>query len=222
MNGDLSWSQVDISRCSALNSFPDTLSSETLSRLLTKLDCLSICVGQTDQHFIKMVVAKKGRKIFSRDGKVAAYVDDDTCTSTVRTADCQLISPAIKCQSCQTYRENLRAMYNRWRKCQEFDGSDTSSHKNDRYLNTPEKKARLDGLRKRVHAEEVKRLKDKVNKLLGQGETVDNELSSDLLEIMHENADQIRNAYPENSFSRLFWDEQHLLRIHVKFNGIQF
>ena len=57
-------------------------------------------------------------------------------------------------------------------------------------------------------AEEVKRLKDKVNKLLGQGETVDNELSSDLLEIMHENADQIRNAYPENSFSRLFWYEQ--------------
>ena len=56
--------------------------------------------------------------------------------------------------------------------------------------------------------EEVKRLKDKVRTLLKQGDMVDSELHSDLLHIMNENVDQIRKAYPENSFSRLFWDEQ--------------
>lgn len=60
----------------------------------------------------------------------------------------------------------------------------------------------------RVHAaEEVKRLKEKVRKLHEQGETVDNELHSDLLNIMNENVDQVCKAYPDNSFTRLFWDE---------------
>lgn len=45
--------------------------------------------------------------------------------------------------------------------------------------------------------EEVRRLKDKVHKLLEWGDTLDQELSSDLLTIMN-----------ENSFSRLFWEEQ--------------
>ena len=57
-------------------------------------------------------------------------------------------------------------------------------------------------------AEEVKRLKEKVRTLLKQGDTVDSELHSDFLHIMNENVDQIRKAYPENGFSRLFWDEQ--------------
>ena len=190
-------------------SFPRTLTAETLSLLLTKLDGLSICAGQPDAHFVKMVAAKKG-KIISPDGKVTAHIDDDTCTKTVCTGDCELICPTTKCESCKPYRANLRSMYNRWSKQRAFDGSDTSSHTNDRYLNTPEKKAKLDGLRKRVHAaeEEVKRLKDKVRTLLKQGDTVDSELHFDLLHIMNENVDQIRKAYPENSFSRLFWDEQ--------------
>lgn len=54
----------------------------------------------------------------------------------------------------------------------------------------------------------MKRLKDKVRTLQEQGETLDSELYSDLLGIMKKNADEVRKAYPENSFSRLFWDEQ--------------
>lgn len=212
---DLSWSlyvnqhHVDTSKCGALKSFPKTLNAGRLSQLLTKLDGLSVCAGQSDVHFVKMVAAKKG-KIVSPDGKVAAYVDDDSYTKTVRTADCELICPSAKCESCKAYRANLRSIYNRWSKQRGFDGSDTSSHTNDRYLNTPEKKAKMDSLRKRAHnaEEEVKRLKDKVRTLLQQGENVDNELHSDLVNIMKENADEIRKVYPENSFSRLFWDEQ--------------
>lgn len=44
-------------------------------------------------------------------------------------------------------------MYNRWSKLRACDAVDfTSSHTNDRYFNTPKKKARLDELRKHVQA----------------------------------------------------------------------
>ena len=171
---------------------------------------LSLYVQGSLTYTLSRWLQQKKGKIVSPDGKVAAYVDDDSYTKTVRTADCELICPSTKCESCKAYRANLRSIYNRWSKQRGFDGSDTSSHTNDRYLNTPEKKAKMESLRKRAHnaEEEVKRLKDKVRTLLQQGENVDNELHSDLVSIMKENADQVRKAYPENSFSRLFWDEQ--------------
>ena len=206
---DMSWSlfvyqhHVDITKSSALTSFPFTISSESLTTLLSRLNTLSICIGQPDSHFVKMVSAKKG-KVVSQDGQTVAYVDEG---NTVRTTNCELVSQSSKCQSCKAYRTNLRSMYNRWSKQRACDSTDsTSSHTNDRYLNTPEKKARLDGLRKRVHAaeEEVKRLKEK---LLEHGEAME-EMHSDLLTIMKENTDTIRNTYPENSFPRLFWEEQ--------------
>ena len=84
----------------------DTDCLNSLSLLLTKLDGLSICAGQPDVHFVKMVAAKKG-KIISPDGKVTAYIDDDTCTKTIRTEDCELICPTTKCESCKPYRANF-------------------------------------------------------------------------------------------------------------------
>ena len=212
VNRDMSWSlfvkqhHVDTTKSIALTSFPLTISPESLTNLLAQLNTLSICIGQPDSHFVKMVSAKKG-KVVSPDGRIVAYVDEGL---TVRTTDCEFVSQSSKCQSCKSYRANLRSMYNRWSKYRACDATDsTSSHTNDRYLNTPEKKARLDGLRKRVHAAEgeVKRLKDRVTKLLEHGEPVD-EMHSDLLTIMKENTDTIRSAYPENSFPRLFWEEQ--------------
>ena len=52
----LSWSlfvnkcHVDPSKCGSLKLLPKILNAETLSLLLTKLDGLSICAGQPDQH----------------------------------------------------------------------------------------------------------------------------------------------------------------------------
>ena len=96
-------------------------------------------------------------------------------------------------------------MYSHWSKHRAFDESDTRSHTNDRYLTTPEKKRRFDGLRKSVCSRSNK-AKGESAKL--QGNCMDKELHSDLLHIMHENVDYIRKAYPESSFSHLFWDEQ--------------
>ena len=39
------------------------------------------------------------------------------------------------------------------------------------------------------------------------GQTLDNALNYDLLGIMQDNSDEIRDVYPEGSFRLLFWDE---------------
>ena len=66
--------------------------------LLSALNGLAICTGHQDLHYVKMVVAKKG-KIFSPNGKIAAYVDDDCGTKTVHAAECHVITHSIKCDA---------------------------------------------------------------------------------------------------------------------------
>ena len=215
---DLTWSvffeqrYIDVSKCTTLNSFSPTLDASTFSQLLKNVDELRLCEGQPDNHFVKMVTAKKG-KILSNDGKFVAFVDEVDGKKTVRTCNCELLVSDSKCSSCQSYRSNLRAIYSKWskRQAENVQISDSSSHTNDRYLNTPEKKMKADDLKKRVHAAEasVKRLKEKIKKLTeDHGETIDNELHSDLLSIMQSNNEDVKKAYPEGSFSRLFWEEQ--------------
>lgn len=103
-------------------------------------------------------------------------------------------------------------MYSRWCKRRSVeDISDTSSHSNERYLNTPEKKAKMTKLKERAQAAEkqVKVLKDKIREIMQQqGDTLDPDLNSDFVSIMNSNSDRINASYPEGSFARLFWEEQ--------------
>ena len=213
---DLSWSlfinqhQVDVSRCSALSAFPSAMTVPCFSQLLSDLNRFSVCAGNSDSHFVRMVSAKKG-KVVSSSGSIVAYVDEDSSSKTVRTTDCEFVCTGVRCQQCAPYRCNLRAIYSRWSKGRSCDGSDTSSHTNERYLSTPEKKAKMATLRKKAAAAEegLKRLKDKVQKLQEQqSEPVSEQLNSDLTQIMSDNVDQVHKAYSENSFARLLWDSQ--------------
>ena len=129
-----------------------------------------------------MVLAKKG-KILSSNGKVAAYVDNgcvelngELYRQTVRTSQCEIIGHSVKCSSCTQYRASLRSMHHRWSKRKSNDqqltsttdsSSDTSKFTNERYLNTPEKVAKIGDLRKRAHNAEqtVEKLREKVRKL---------------------------------------------------------
>jgi hypothetical protein len=85
-----------------------------------------------------------------------------------------------------------------------------SKHTNDRYLDTPEKIAKISFLRKRALAAErmTLSLREKFHKLTQyNGDVLDKDLQSDLVSIMHEN-DNVIKSYPENSFIRIFWEEQ--------------
>ena len=218
VDSTLKWSlfvhnhEVLQSRCSALRSFQNRLSPESLCRLLQYIDSLNVCVGQPDHHFIDMASAKKG--VFkSRDGKVSATLDSYACRSTIQTVKCELLttSEKCKCRPCITYRATIRKLYNRWCKRSLSPIGDSSSHTNFRYMNTPEKKAKVAELKKRatMAENEVRKLQAKIEQLTQQqGDNVENGFHGDLLGIMKEKTPEIVEAYPEGSFKRLFWEEQ--------------
>lgn len=53
------------------------------------------------------------------------------------------------------------------------------------------------------------RLKERIESLLGEeGVVVDEELHQDLTEMVKDNTPRIEEAYPPDSFARLFWEQQ--------------
>ena len=71
------------------------------------MDKLSICAGQPDNHYIKMVSAKRGL-LKSQGGSTIADVDDYATvrmngylfSKTIRTNKCELLIHGVKCNSC--------------------------------------------------------------------------------------------------------------------------
>lgn len=99
-------------------------------------------------------------------------------------------------------------MYSRWCKRRSAEISDTSSHPNERYLNTPEKKEKMSKLREKAQKEN-KKLRSRIHELsTKEGTPIDTDFQQDLLAIMEDNQDAVKKAYPESSFARLFWEEQ--------------
>ena len=224
VKSDLKWllyvhnNKLTPETCQSLKQFPVTLDIVTLENLLLEIDRLRVCCGHPDAQFIAMVNAKKGEIV--ANGKVSAKIDShaSVCLNgvsypeTVRTEKCELLSTSVKCSSCKSYRANLRAMYSAWCKRRSVEEmSDASGHSNERYLNTPEKKAKMQNLKDRSRAAEkqVKIFKEKIKEAIeAEGDTVEKSLSSDLLSILNTNTEQINRAYPEGSFPNLFWKEQ--------------
>lgn len=98
-------------------------------------------------------------------------------------------------------------MYHRWSKKSQHDMQDPSTFTNEHYLNTPQKKTKMEKLKKRARVAEcaVEKQQDRIRRLtMEQGETLEATLQSD----MEENTDRIKSAYTEGSFARLFWEEQ--------------
>ena len=209
--------QVDPSTCRALKEFPSQLTPDRVSEMLKVLDHLCVCAGQPDIRFIEMIRAKK-EKIVSSRGETVAFLDSSPIElngivypETIRTSNCQIIGHFSKCDPCKRYRDNLRAIYNRWtKKCSPTHIS-VSSHINERYLDTPQKASKISKLRNKVRTtkEQIKKLREKIKDISNRyGETLDEGLHSDLVSIMRDNQEQINEAYPEGSFPRLFWEEQ--------------
>ena len=136
---------------------------DVLEKLLSTIDHLHVCAGHPDKHFLEMAEDRKG-KLMSSNGSVAAYVDKaasvelngQTFGATLRSTKCQLLTSASKCSVCVAYRDSVRSMYHQWLKSsrkQSLCGS-TSSHVNDKWLRTPERREKVQKLKKRVRSAE--------------------------------------------------------------------
>ena len=153
---DLSWvlhvAQHRINHtCNALKSFPAVLDHDSLLKLLAAVDKLSICVGHPDNQFIKMIIAKE-EKILSKKGDVVAVLDKMEVTSngnvysqTIRSTTCKILhdAPTARCTSCKSYRSILRSIHYKWSQRPSYDPSTSKKFKNERYLNTPETRAKI-------------------------------------------------------------------------------
>ena len=194
--------------CAVLSSFPERLTCETISTLLSKIDGLNICCGQPDENFVNMIKAKKG-KITSCDSRVACFLDELAQPPTLRTSKCEVLCGTDKCSACTKHRPVLRSMFHRWsKKCSD---AIPAAFTNERYMNTPQRKEKMGKLKKRVHIAEqtVLRLQQKIERITREeGEHLDELFQNDLISIMNDNNDKIKMAYPEGSFARLFWEEQ--------------
>ena len=190
---------------------------DSLKQLIELVDGLRVCAGHPDANFVTFCLAKKG-KFTSKHGEEVAYVDSylpiflngESYLQTVRTKDCELLVRTSKCAACKKYRKTIRILYNRWKQRDSESFSDSSCNTNNRYLNTPEKLMKLKNLRMRSKAAEakVKRLCEKVNKMVAQGHKLDQCLHDDMVQVMDENSDKVLNDFPEGSFQRLFWQQQ--------------
>ena len=120
------------------------------------------------------------------------------------------VSAWRKCSLCSAYRRTLHVLQDRWSKLSSDELSSSSSHTNNRYLNTPERLAKVANLRQRVkNAEnEVIKLKERECNLIQKSDSVDQGLHDDLSTIINENTSDIQKAFPEGSFRRVFWDQQ--------------
>ena len=221
VKSDFSWKlfvhNCEVRKCSALSNIPPQLDETSLPKLISLVDMLHVCSGHPESKFVTFVDSRKG-KLFNKSGGIAAYVDhyapvylnEEIFHKTVRTSDCEMLVHGQKCDLCSSYRRTLRVLQDRWSKRSSDELSSSSSHTNDRYLNTPEKLAKVANLRQRVkNAEnEVMRLKERLRNLIESSESVDQGLHDDLSTIMSENTNDIQKAFPEGSFRRVFWDQQ--------------
>lgn len=221
IHSDLSWKVFihnhEVKKCSALTNVPLKVDERSVNELINSVHRLRVCSGHPDSKFLSFVESRKG-KLCNKSGGVVAFTDHyapvrlngETFQSTVRTTNCELLVHGEKCKPCSLYRKTLRVLYDRWCKRNSDELSSSSSHTNNRYLNTPEKLAKVTNLRQRVRNAEVEisKLKDKVRNLIEKSEAIDEGLHNDLSTIVNESTQEVHNSFPEGTFRRVFWDQQ--------------
>ena len=208
---------------------PEQLTPLTFLHLVNTVDTLRVCSGNPDDQFVDAVTSKKG-VVKSKLNTIIAHLDTAapvTCDgtlymSTVRRCDCEILTTDVRCVTCKAFRPSLRKICLRTSGRSSSAVTDTTSHVNVRYMNTPEKREKISKMKRRVSAaeREVVKLQNRIETLTQEyGETVDEDFHEDLLSIMQTNSKQVRDAYPEGSFKRLFWEEQ--LRAATAKSGTQ-
>ena len=123
-------------------------------------------------------------------------------------------STSMRCVSCTQHRKTLSSIASRVRKSTAYrkkDRTHPSSHTSYTSLTTPEKHQRLQRLHSelRKSSKQIECLREKVAALITDGqEEVDDELDNDIREMVKEHESDALEAYPEDSFQRIFWEEQ--------------
>ena len=141
--------------------------------------------------------------------------------STIRHPECDLLIECsqTRCSQCTKFRKKLQTYLSRQGSTASMtDSTAPDSHVNFRYLSSPEKVQRLQRLHRlqRSTQLQLEKLKKKLASVIEKGSVeVDEVTHKDLKEIAVETTPCITEAFEENSFQRLFWDQQ-VKALHAK------
>ena len=130
-------------------------------------------------------------------------------------AQCEVLVPrstaSKRCAACTRHRKSLASLLSRATNRHSDDRTHPSSHTRYSVLTSPEKDERLRRLysNARKSKQQFERVRQRVASLIdNENITVDDELDDDLHKMVNEHESEIKAAYPEGSFQRVFWDEQ--------------
>ena len=212
---------MERAHCKQLQSIPPVISYEKVNELLEIVHKSTVCCGNPDSDFVKIVAARKDKRIISPDGSTAAYLDEHPIAvngkqyeSTVRSGKCEILSIRSKCPGCVSYRDKLRVMHHRKvakSKRSPSTYTSTSSRANVRFMTTPLRLKRYKNLKSRANLAEktVRRLKEKISQLTeATAVEVSTDLHQDLSQIMKDNDAEVTRVFSSGSFQRLFWAHQ--------------
>ena len=132
--------------------------------------------------------------------------------STIRHKACEvLISGVQRCPACEKHRKALHSMLTRHNSSKPVTSTAPSSHVNYRYLSSSEKNLRLQNMHtlQRQTKLRLDRISAKITQITEEmGVDVDEATHTDLVDIMEENRGIVSADFPENSFQKLFWEQQ--------------
>ena len=230
VNTDMSWhvhiagKLVPIATNKVLRDFPCRISEvKCLQRIMECVERAHICPGNPQPEFVEIVNkqggSSAGSKVAFVDSEVEV-VDVDGCMygRTVRRNDCELLctpnsTHPKRCKMCSEYRSQLRVA--KYRNQLKDSGARTAhdSHCNIRYLSGDESVERLQSVQKQKIAfrDKVRRLEKekKARKLIeSEGVRLSREDAADIQTIMEENSDKVDDAFAEESFQHILWEQQ--------------
>ena len=146
-------------------------------------------------------------------------VAEDTTSlgiSTIQYVKCDLLidSTRVQCSQCTDYHKQLHAYLSRLKHASTAttDRTTPDNHFNYRYLTTPEKcdrLQRLHQLQRSINLSTERVMKHKLTQTIEENSVVvDDYTHSDIKEIMIDSTPHVAKCFPENSFERLFWEQQ--------------
>ena len=184
--------------------------------LMSFVDDLFICPGNTDGHFLRMCQAKKS-SLSLPSGTPIAYIDshfpfksgNESVNTTIRSNSCQMLmkKDGSRCRECGVFRCSLRQKYSRWHQSLQK----MSKFANNRTLTTPQRRKKLATLaqEKKLAARKISRMTSAIDKLISkEGVTLETDMHSDFCEVTKEQEAKIDELFPKETFKRIFWDQQ--------------
>ena len=202
------------------SNFPGKLATTIMAfDLLRFVEKLLLCCGNPDPRFIAFAKSQGGA-VTTNSTLVDDVVDDPfkegiTHPSTIRHIDCMtVVQNGKQCTTCQTFRTSLRSLVSRFvTRAESTSRTDVESKTPLSYLNKDELLTRAKAMAKSLKSVKdtmARHIKRKLcDAVANDGINVDNDVSTGLQQVMSNATPSIMDSYPEDSFGRLFWEQQH-------------